>query len=121
MNRARRAAATGVAGLLAVAGGFWGASAIFGGDESDRGTVAAPSDATTTSEDPAPPAAESTPEPTPTPSPEPTPEPEPVVFTIMTAGDVLPHATVNRNASLGEALCFYLTGQGVRRSIALCS
>lgn len=38
---------------------------------------------------------------TPSPSPSPTPDP-PVVFTLVTAGDVLPHATVNRNAQTAD-------------------
>ncbi|WP_062203074.1 CapA family protein [Demequina salsinemoris] len=32
------------------------------------------------------------------PSPEPEPDPEPLTFTLVTAGDVLPHAPVNRSA-----------------------
>lgn len=60
------------------------------------------------SEDPGTPAETSggsvSPEPTdePEPTPEPEPEPEPVVFSLMMAGDVLPHATVLRNAEVGD-------------------
>ncbi|WP_413450564.1 CapA family protein [Georgenia phoenicis] len=46
-------------------------------------------------------------EPTPTPAPTPTPEPRPDArFTILGAGDVLPHATVIRYARTGEGYDF---------------
>lgn len=44
----------------------------------------------------------STPTPTPTPTPTSAPPAEPVVFTLVMAGDVLTHATVNRNAELPD-------------------
>lgn len=50
--------------------------------------------------------ASATPSPTLTPSPSPTPTPEPVSFTILAAGDVLPHTTVIKNAQSGSGWDF---------------
>lgn len=120
MNNLGRIGATGLAAVLAVAGGYWGASALFG-QEPEAVDAATP--LPTVSEEVE---AESTASPTPTPSP--TPEPaDPVVFTLVTAGDVLPHATVNRNAQLGDGTYDYAPMmENVRpyiedADIALCS
>ena len=61
-----------------------------------------------------------------TPTPTPTPDPEPVVFTLVTAGDVLPHATVNRNAAIEGGYDYVPLMEPVRpwienADIALCS
>lgn len=66
-------------------------------------------------------------EPSPTPTPTPSPEPEPAVFTLVTAGDVLPHATVNRNAQTADGGYDYAPMMEPARQwiegadIALCS
>lgn len=59
-------------------------------------------------------------------TPSPTADPDPVVFTMVTAGDVLPHATVNRNASTGSSYDYVPLMEPVRpwienADIALCS
>lgn len=83
-GRRLRRALLGSLALGALAVGGWRVAAVVG---SDDGAPLAARPATAT------PAAE---------VPTPTPTPEPVQFTIVTAGDVLPHATVNRNAALGN-------------------
>lgn len=112
-----------LAGVLAIAGGFWGASALFGGTPGDTPTGTSHSEVTAEvtsgGEAGATPSAE--------PTPEPTPEPDPVVFTLVTAGDVLPHATVNRNALLADGTYDYAPMMELVRpyiegaDIALCS
>lgn len=79
-----------------------------------------------------PPAAQPAPAPAPTPTPTPTPKPSPppaedVTFTILSAGDVLPHASVNRSAALpGGGYDFVPLMAGVEEwtagaDLALCS
>lgn len=107
--------------MLVVGVGLWlGRDAIF-----EDGSDPLPS-ATDATEDPSP---EPTPEPSAEPEPEPTPEPEPepVSFTLVMAGDVLPHAAVNRNAQQPDGSYDYVPMmENVRpyiegADIALCS
>nr|NLD41247.1 CapA family protein [Actinomycetales bacterium] len=84
-------------GVLAVAGGGIALSVgAFNGAGPESPTEAAPSHTVESNR---------TTEPATTPPP--TPEPEAVVFSLVMAGDVLPHATVNRNASLGDGTYDY--------------
>ncbi|MDO5494414.1 MAG: CapA family protein [bacterium] len=83
-------------GVVAIAGGGIALSMNALGGERLPGGADGPTEAASSPEGAEPSPAAS---PTPQPTPEPTPEPEPVEFTLVMAGDVLTHATVNRNAS----------------------
>lgn len=83
----RRIAALAVVLLVAVLG-TWAVSRAFGPDPAAEAPTAGATAPVATVE--------------PSPSPTPSPEPDPVTFTLVTAGDVLPHATVNRNAQTAE-------------------
>lgn len=112
----------GIALALVIAVGLWLGRDTFAGDQvADGGTPTEaasvqPTDAATD---------EPTPEPTQTPEPE--PDPEPVEFSLVMAGDVLPHATVNKNALQADGTYNYvpmmerLRGYIEGADIALCS
>lgn len=106
----RRRIVAGGAALGVLALGAWGVNAVVGGDETGAAEVV----------DASAPAPGSPPTSAP-------PEAEPVQFSIVTAGDVLPHTTVNRNASLPDGGYDYAPMmEGVRpvienADLALCS
>ncbi|HHW84512.1 MAG TPA: CapA family protein [Actinomycetales bacterium] len=92
-------------GVVAVAAGGLALSMNAFGGEPTAGPGDGPTEVPPSPETSPIPSPEPVPEPTPEPTPE--PEPDPVVFTLVMAGDVLPHATVNRNASQGDGTYDY--------------
>lgn len=92
--------------VLVVAGGAWAGTRVLGADTAAREPIPSAT--------------------VPSPTPTQTPTPEPVVFTLVTAGDVLPHATVNRNAQTEGGYDYVPMMEPVRAwiegaDIALCS
>ncbi|WP_082104879.1 CapA family protein [Demequina maris] len=77
--------------------------------------VAAVATASATAEEPD--AAASSPA-TASPTPTPSPEPEPVRFTLVAAGDVLPHTPVNDSARTADGYDYTALMKGVKRYIA---
>ncbi|MDN4476150.1 CapA family protein [Demequina sp. SYSU T00192] len=64
------------------------------------------------------PAASSSPAPSPSATVEPEPEPQPVQFTLVAAGDVLPHTPVNDSARTADGYDFAALMKGVERYVA---